>query len=46
MDETYSGSASETVGNTVGVLVDHNTGFEAAIALGAGEVPDEHPHAP
>lgn len=29
----------------MGVLVDHDTGFKAAVALGGGVVPDVHPHA-
>ena len=39
------GPTGETGGDTVGVLVDDYTGFEAAVALGGGFGPDVHPHA-
>lgn len=39
------GSTSETVGEAVGVLVDNNSGIEAAVAVGGCRVPDVHAHA-
>lgn len=40
-----SGAAGQTVGDTVSVLVDDNTGFEAGVAVGCGQIPEEHAHA-